>query len=52
MDEEDDLGSLAQGRFVVHAKGMRDQVFHEVNVDFQDAQVDAKENKFIKRGDF
>jgi hypothetical protein len=49
---EDDLGSLAQGRFIVHAKGIRDQIFHEVQVDYQNAEVDTKEGKFIKRGDF
>jgi hypothetical protein len=31
---EEDLGSLAQGRFIVHAKGIRDQIFHEVQVDY------------------
>jgi hypothetical protein len=31
---------LAQGRFIVHAKGMREQIFHEVQVDYQDAKVD------------
>jgi hypothetical protein len=51
-DEDDTLGSLAQGRFVVHAKGVRDHIFHEVQVDFQNAEVDTKEGKFIKRGDF
>lgn len=31
---DDDLGSLAQGRFIVHSKGIRDQIFHEVYVDY------------------
>ena len=50
--EEDIAGSLAQGRFIVQAKGMRDHIFHEVYVDFQNAEVDSKEGIFIKRGDF
>lgn len=29
-DEEDNIGTLAQGRFVVHAKGIKDSIFHEV----------------------
>jgi hypothetical protein len=31
---------------------MRDHIFHEVYVDYQSAQIDTKEGKFIKRGDF
>lgn len=31
---------------------MRDHIFHEVFVDYQNAEVDAKAGKFIKRGDF
>jgi|JI9StandDraft_2_1071091.scaffolds.fasta_scaffold55469_4 hypothetical protein len=36
VDEEDDvIGTrLAQGRFIVHAKGLRDQIFHEIQVDY------------------
>jgi hypothetical protein len=49
---EDDLGSLAQGRYIVHAKGIRDQIFHEVQVDYQNAEIDTQEGKFLKRGDF
>jgi starch synthase len=33
-DDDDSIGSIAQGRFVVHAKGTRDHIFHEVQVDF------------------
>lgn len=33
-DGFDDLGSLAQGRFIVQTKGMRDLTCHEVMVDF------------------
>jgi hypothetical protein len=36
----------------VHAKGIRDQIFHEVQVDYQNAEIDSKEGKFLKRGDF
>ena len=49
---DDDLGSLAQGRYIVHAKGIRDQIFHEVQVDYQNAEIDTQEGKFLKRGDF
>jgi hypothetical protein len=31
---------------------MRDHIFHEVYVDHEGADIDAKEGKFIKRGDF
>lgn len=31
---------------------MRDHVFHEVQVDYQDAELDSKQGQFIKRGDF
>lgn len=52
-DEDDTIGTrLAQGRFIVHAKGLRDQIFHEVQVDYQDAKVDTVNSKFIQRGDF
>lgn len=43
---------LAQGRFVVHSRGMRDHLFHEVCIDYEGAEVDTKEGKFIKRGNF
>ena len=46
------MGTFAQGRFIVQAKGMKDHMFHEVCVDYQDAEIDAKEGKFIKRGNF
>lgn len=36
----------------MHAKGIRDQILHEVQIDFQSAEVDSKQGKFIKRGDF
>ena len=51
-DEDDSMGQLAQGRFIAHAKGMRDHIFHEVYVDYQNAEVNTKEGKFVKRGDF
>lgn len=50
--EGDEAGQLAQGRFIVHAKGIRDHIFHEVYVDYQNAEIDHKEGKFVKRGDF
>ncbi len=31
---------------------MRDHIFHEVQIDYQDAEIDFKESKFVKRGDF
>jgi len=40
LDDMEDDSPFAQGRFVVHAKGMRDQCFHEVQVDYQNAQID------------
>jgi hypothetical protein len=36
----------------VHAKGIRDHIFHEVLVDYQSAEVNTKEGRFVKRGDF
>lgn len=51
-ENEDDTGSIAQGRFVVHARGMRDHSFHEVQIDHQDAKVDKTTNQFIQRGTF
>lgn len=36
----------------MHAKGMKDHIFHEVCVDYQDADIDSKLGKFIKRGSF
>jgi hypothetical protein len=41
---DDEVGSIAQGRFVVHAKGMREHSFHEVQIDYQDAQIDKNLN--------
>lgn len=32
--DELDLAEQAQGRFIVHAKGIRDHIFHEVYVDY------------------
>mmetsp|Transcript_44464 Transcript_44464/g.32568 ORF Transcript_44464/g.32568 Transcript_44464/m.32568 type:complete len:141 (+) Transcript_44464:1254-1676(+) len=52
-EEEDDMGgNVAQGRFIVHAKGIRDHLFHEVCVDYEGAKVDTKESKFLERGNF
>jgi hypothetical protein len=51
-DEDDVMGQLAQGRFIVHAKGMRDHIFHEVYVDYQNAEINTKQGKLVKRGDF
>lgn len=34
MDDMEDDNPFAQGRFIVHTKGMRDQCFHEVQVDY------------------
>lgn len=49
---EEEVGSIAQGRFVVHARGMRDHSFHEVQIDAQNARVDTQTNRFIERGTF
>ena len=29
-NQEQEMGSIAQGRFIVHARGMRDHSFHEI----------------------
>lgn len=50
VDEE--VGSIAQGRFIIHARGMRDHSFHEVQIDQQNAEIDKVENTIIKRGTF
>ena len=49
---EDEVGSIAQGRFIVHARGMREHSFHEVQIDYQDAEIDKDLNQFIRRGSF
>lgn len=51
-EDEDQQGSVAQGRFVVHSRGIRDLSFHEVQIDYQDAQIDKELNMFVKRGNF
>jgi hypothetical protein len=50
IDEE--VGSIAQGRFVVHSKGIRDHSFHEIQVDYQNAKIDKQLNQFVRRGTF
>ena len=50
--EEDSHVNIAQGRFIVHARGMRDHTFHEVQIDYQNAQFDKNSNQFLKRGNF
>ena len=42
--EEDSHVNIAQGRFIVHARGMRDHTFHEVQIDYQNAQFDKNSN--------
>jgi len=49
---EEEVGSIAQGRFVVHSKGIREHAFHEVQIDFQNAKIDKQLNQFIRRGTF
>jgi len=51
-DRSQDSSSLAQGRFIVHARGIRDHTFHEVQVDYQNAQFDKNQNLFLRRGTF
>lgn len=31
---------------------MKEQSYHEVYIDYQDAEIDHKEGRFIKRGNF
>lgn len=52
MDEEEEDCPQAQGRFIVHAKGIRDQCFHEVQIDYQDARIDYVNQTFTQRGSF
>ena len=33
-EQDAELGTVAQGRFVVHAKGVKDLSFHEVQIDY------------------
>ena len=48
-----DLDSMtAQGRYIVHAKGIRDETFHEVQIDNQDCKVDYTNQTYQKRGTF
>jgi len=47
-----DIGSIAQGRFVVHTRGVKDQSFHEVQIDYQNADIDKSKNQFVRRGTF
>ena len=37
VDRDQEGSSLAQGRFICHSRGIRDQTFHEVQVDYQNA---------------
>lgn len=40
-DDPYDMDTLtAQGRFIVHAKGVKDYNFHEVQIDYQNAKLD------------
>lgn len=52
FEEHAGIGGIAQGRFIVHTKGMRDQSMHEVQIDYQGAEIDKTKNTFIKRGTF
>jgi len=49
---EEEVGSIAQGRFIVHTRGMRENSFHEVQIDHQDAEIDKTENQILRRGSF
>ena len=49
---EEEIGCIAQGRFIVHAKGIREQSFHEVQIDYQNARIDKETNSFTQRGTF
>ena len=52
-DDDDELDEqIAQGRFIVQARGMKDHIFHEVITDFQDAQLDLQNDKITERGSF
>jgi hypothetical protein len=52
QNAEEDIGSIAQGRFIVHSRGIRDQSFHEIQIDYQNAKVDPNQNQFVQRGTF
>ena len=51
-EADNGIGNIAQGRFIVHSRGIRDQSFHEVQIDYQDAEIDKQLNMFVKRGTF
>ena len=51
-DIQNEIGGIAQGRFIVHTKGIREHSFHEVQVDYQNAEIDKQKNLFMKRGTF
>lgn len=52
QNDEEEGALFAQGRFIVHARGMKEHTFHEIQVDFQNGQYDKNQNHFIKRGSF
>jgi glycosidase len=53
MGDDDEIEtSLAQGRFIVHARGIRDHTFHEVQVDHVGAEYDKAGRGFTRRGNF
>jgi hypothetical protein len=31
---------IAQGRYIIQAKGIQDHTFHEVQIDYQNAKID------------
>lgn len=40
-DDEYDVDSMiAQGRYIIHARGMRDETLHEVQIDNQNCKID------------
>lgn len=53
MGQEDELETaFAQGRFIVHARGVRDHTFHEVQIDHVGAEYQKDERTFVRRGTF
>lgn len=40
IESDESSINLAQGRFIVHARGMRDHTFHEIQVDHVNSQFD------------
>lgn len=52
-DDPYDIDNLiAQGRYIIQAKGIRDETFHEVQIDYQNSKIDYTTQSYLKRGTF